>query len=937
MKKTFLFTRFVLTLSLLGVFSVIMAQNGSISGIVKDEVSTLPSATILIDGTDKGTITDLDGKFFIGNVPAGNQTLLIRYVGYADQKVEVKVESGKTTTVENVTMSTSSEKIEEVQVVASDGARSQAKAYNMQKMSPKMMNVIAADKIGKLPDKNAAEAVQRVVGVTIERDQGEGRYVIIRGAPTWWNSVMLNGERLPTGGGGEGTGRDVPLDILPANFLQMIEVNKTLSPDMEADAIGGSVNYITSTAPQERILDLDLAVGYHNQSHKTLQNANLTFGDRIGKFGFMLSGAWYNRNWGSDNYEVIYDIDATEEARANGSIADNEGYARELQLRDYMGTRRTGGFNWGAEYQISPNSKVYTRGMYSDFQDTETRRQWRYQWYANRLQQNLTHAIYHTRLMGGDVGYEHTFMNGGKLDMKVAYWDNKFNYLSPNQSEVDDTTSGYYCTYFQQSGLIYNNVEENGLYLVTPDNFENIQPGVDESTPVSEGNMLYLKSTSSGTLIREIDKVAKVDYTTPLSNRVDLSVGGKVRLKDRTNFRKYATWTPVDGAEISIEGLTDDFPENGGFLTEVNENYTNLLTAPLNVDEGDNIIFRDDVEKTVQRRLDLNYEGKENFYAFYALANIRFTHKLSALVGGRYEMIDLEYNAMEYKEDIDGNGTYSPKTVTSNSGEFLPNLQFKYAALTNMNLRMSFSRGMARPEFNRLSPNDEVSVTSDGDVVYRGNPDLRPEKTWNFDVLGEYFFKDVGVLSTGVFYKVIEDFPNAVTFMEGTTEVHTWENTGEGYLLGFEFGLQKRLTFLPGAFNGLGIELNYTFADSEVEQERDGEVYKGRLQNQPKHTFNGGLFYEKYGFAFRTALHYKGAFIAEFQGSEPEVLDRWYDSNMHLSLTSSYNITEKLKVYVEMSELLNSPLRYYAGSTNLPEEVEYYSWRGSVGIRMSIF
>jgi TonB-dependent receptor len=745
---------------------------------------------------------------------------------------------------------------------------------------------------------------------------------------------MLNGERLPTGGGGEGTGRDVPLDILPANFLQRIEVSKTLSPDMEADAIGGAINYITSTAPSKRILDLDLGIGYHGQSQKTIQNGNLTFGDKLGNFGYMVSGAWYNRNWGSDNFELVYDIDATEEARANGTIGEDYAYASRLELRDYTGRRRTAGLNWGAEYEFNPMNKIYLRGMYSDFQDNEIRRQTEYKWTSNDIEQNLTHAIYHTRLYGGDLGGEHRFANGSRLEWKAAYWDNKYDYKSPNEEERNDTTAGYYIAEFEQDDVVFDNLEENGLYLVGPDNNENIQPGVSSSTPANINNMGFSKAESYGTLIKEIDKVFKIDYSLPFGSNVDFKTGAKVRLKHRNYFRKYATWRDTTGT-IRLSEFSEDFDYNGGFLTELGSPYDNLILPTPVVSQMDELVKDQRVERTVSRQTS-NYEGSENFYAFYAMSNIRFSPKLSALLGFRYEFIALEYEGIEVVNTEEGSFQQA-KTTNSSSGVILPNLQFKYAVNNNMNLRLAATRGLGRAEFNRLSPNDVVNASEGENSVTRGNPDLKPVKTWNFDVLGEYFFDDVGIISGGVFYKIIEDYPNRTTFMEGNTEVTTWDDNGDGYLAGFELGFQKRLSFLPGLLNGLGIEGNYTYADSKVKQIREGNEYEGRLQNQPKHTANGGLFYEKYGFAIRTALHFKGAYIAEFQGPVPEIYDRWYDKNLHLSINASYNITEKIKFYAEVSELLNSPLRYYHGNVGLPEQIEFYSFRGMVGLRMSIF
>ncbi|MGW8811080.1 TonB-dependent receptor plug domain-containing protein, partial [Bacillus velezensis] len=174
-------------------------------------------------------------------------------------------------------------------------------ALDAQREASNLMNVVSADGIGKLPDHNAAEAVQRVPGVSIERDQGEGRFVAVRGLPAQWNSTTLNGDRLPTAEE-ETTSRATAFDFFPTELIERIEVSKTLTPDREGDAIGGQVNFVTRTAPARRTFAASVAGNYNDKAVDTGTSANVLYGDRSadGRFGFLINGTYWKRPWATD-------------------------------------------------------------------------------------------------------------------------------------------------------------------------------------------------------------------------------------------------------------------------------------------------------------------------------------------------------------------------------------------------------------------------------------------------------------------------------------------------------------------------------------------------------------------------------------------------------------------------------------------------------------
>ena len=193
--------------------------------------------------------------------------------------------------------SESQEVIEEV-VAVGHIFEGQAKALDTQRNSNRILNAISADGIGKLPDRNAAEAVQRLPGVSIERDQGEGRFVAVRGLPAQWSSASLNGDRIPTAEE-ETTSRATAFDFFPTEMIESVEVSKAVTPDMEGDAIGGNVNFITRTAPDDTTLDVTLGTNYSEKADKTGYNLNILGGDRSddGRWGYIVNASAYMRNW----------------------------------------------------------------------------------------------------------------------------------------------------------------------------------------------------------------------------------------------------------------------------------------------------------------------------------------------------------------------------------------------------------------------------------------------------------------------------------------------------------------------------------------------------------------------------------------------------------------------------------------------------------------
>lgn len=213
--------------------------DGSVTGIVRDADGPLSGAKITVAGSLVQTATDDGGKFTLSHLSLGKQRLTIHYLGYSSQAHDVTVLDQETVQLGELNLGEDESTMEEV-VTLGYMRRGAMQAVNMQKESNNITNFLSADGIGKLPDRNAAEAVQRMPGISIERDQGEGRFVAIRGLPAQWNSTSINGDRLPTAEE-ETTSRAVAFDFFPTDMVELVEVSKAITPDMEGDAMGGGI------------------------------------------------------------------------------------------------------------------------------------------------------------------------------------------------------------------------------------------------------------------------------------------------------------------------------------------------------------------------------------------------------------------------------------------------------------------------------------------------------------------------------------------------------------------------------------------------------------------------------------------------------------------------------------------------------------------------
>ena len=301
LKRTILFLVVTILMGMTVAAENSAASYGLLKGRVLDmERNPLPGATVKIGDGRFATVTDVEGEFSFQNVAEGNHTLTVTYLGFIPVKMAVTVVP--TGTNIEVMMTDNANELNEV--VVTGVFSNQQRAINAQKGNLNVTNVVSADQIGKFPDSNIGDALKRISGINVQYDQGEARFGQVRGTPAEFSSVTINGSRIPSA---EGDIRNVQLDLIPADMVQTIELNKSLLPDQDGDAIGGSINLITKNSPNRFTLNATAGSGYNWISRKAQLNLGLTVGNRFfnDKFGFMASVSYQNSPSGSYDTEFL--------------------------------------------------------------------------------------------------------------------------------------------------------------------------------------------------------------------------------------------------------------------------------------------------------------------------------------------------------------------------------------------------------------------------------------------------------------------------------------------------------------------------------------------------------------------------------------------------------------------------------------------------------
>lgn len=912
------------------------AQNGVISGKVTDGDNkfSLPGATLKIENSKKYTVSDQNGTYEFLNLPEGTYTVYIEYIGYSTASKEIVV-SGNHTTVANFELFAGSEELDEI-VIVGDFLRGQAKALNQQRNNPNITNIISSDQVGRFPDANIGDALKRVPGITMQNDQGEARNIIVRGLSPELNSVMLNGDRIPSA---EGDNRNVQMDLIPSDMISSIEVNKTLTPDMDADAIGGSVNLITRAVPNRERISATISGGYAPIRDKGLYNGSFIYGNRFAndKLGIIASGTWQSQNFGSDNVEAVWDKDD------NGNA-----FVSEMDIRKYDVQRVRRSFSLSSDYIFNENNRIDFSAMYNWRDDRENRYRTRYRdlelqddgTYTGEIRRETKGGIDNNRnknarledqkVLNFSLRGEHLLSPKMDMDWSVSY--SKASEDRPNERYID----------FRMKNAVMNEDITNGN-----------KPHVFVVNGEDPKDFSLRKITENHDYTEEDEIGAKINFRVPLSvienEKGRLRFGARLRLKNKKRDNIFYEYEPInkwrslaDTPNVFWSG--NDF--NPGSQYVPGYFVSNSYLGSLDLYSAD--LFDSSLQPS--EFLSQNYKAKERITAGYLRWDQDFNSKTSIIAGVRLEHTAIDYTGNYIMDEEDLVGEIKNENDYLN---VLPSVTLKHKINENFILRAAVTTSLARPNYYNLAPYVNA-IPADSEIA-AGNPNLKATYATNFDVMAENYFENIGIVSAGAFYKNLDNFiytyNNSVftaddfasQFPNVANPIPTgekWEftqarNSDKVSVYGFEVAFQRQLDFLPGNFfKNLGVYANYTFTKSEAKgiTNEDGEARTGLgLPRTAPHMLNGSLAWENNKFSARLSANFTSAYLDEIGGNEFE--DSYYDKQFFLDFNMSYKFMQNWRVFFEANNLTNQALRYYQGESNRMKQLEYYQSRFTLGVK----
>ncbi len=943
-------------------FSIAFSQNYRIKGIVLDKETgdPLPGATVTLEGTRYGAVTNKEGKFIIDNIDYRKITLKVTYIGYKPLSLEHNFLE-KRNPEYTLELITDAAQMDEVEVIGE--SQGQVKAFIEQKRAVNIKNVVSAEQIEEFPDLNAAEAMQRIPGITLQRDQGEGRYVQLRGTPPELTNFNINGEQIPSP---EGDVRYVGMDIISADQIEFIEVSKVLTPDMDADGIGGTVNIITKKAatlvPK---INATIAGGYNNLRSSDNYQAQFAYGQRYEKFGFNVNGSYYVNNQGSDNMEFKYlkSTFITDTGKENYHVQ-----YREAELRHYDITRARTGISTTLDYQFNPNHTVYLRAMYNSFTDEEIRRRkiytlddaFTYNFYDyGGIEHDVRERLQEQEISTLNIGGEHKYF-GIELDYEGAY-----GYAT---EKMPDYLEARFENWGQAIDIKFD--------MSDPDYPKATFPTPEDAIYADDYDKYEFEALIfEDAVIKDRNLTGKINFKIPYSLNGDnegyIKFGSKVRSKNKSRdvtATEYSAYIPKsktypgEGPELVLTTVSGDFSDNNlldhGYVVDYMPD-PELMHSFFKHYQEFFIIQRTDSK---MRTYAEDYQAYEDIYAGYLMARHDIGN-LMLLGGIRYEVTNIEYEGRHVITNERGKFQDIDTLKDKRTHEFiLPQFQTKYTINDNFNLRAAITYSYARPNFEDVIPYRE----QDREEVKYGNPDLKFPSSMNIDLLAERYFLNGGLLQGGLFYKKIDDFifyykrfahEGEDVSAYGLVEIEQAVNGIEAFVYGAEVQVQYKLDFLPGFFADFGIYSNYTFTHSEafigeripannadavvIFNDENFQLYdatgdreKVTLPGQAKHAANIALFFENENIYAKLSANFHDAFLYEL-GADKD-LDVFYDESWHLDFTANYSITPNLKVFVDVINLTNAPLKFYLGKPSQIMQQEFYSWWGRLGLKLSI-
>jgi TonB-dependent receptor len=938
--------------------AIAQATHGSISGRVVDSAgAVLVGARVDVQPRGASAVTGSQGEFNISDLPPGDYTLTVHYVGFASFSTSVTVVAGQTARADaSLKVATANDQI----VVTAERAHGEVEAVNRERESDDILQVLPIEVITSLPNTNIADALGRLPSVTLERDEGEGKYVQIRGAEPRYNNVTIDGMEVAS----PENVRQIKLDIVPANLVDSVEISKTLSANQDGDAIGGSVNLVTKTAEEEPTLYLNGIGGYTPIiGGRTLSEFDGTVGERFGahkKLGILFGGSY---DW---NGRGINDVEPVPIALACGGGCSNPNatapyfptYSTE-DLRDYRYYRTRYGFTSDIDYKTGDVSGIYLKLLYSHFDNFGDR--WVYTpsvgTFATPLLSNNDGNMTANISIRRPVQVIGSMQAGG--NNAIGPWLAVYEFSVSRASSEDHA---YSSADFNgpQTGITFaidpnphepRLIPQNGFNIYDPATY------TLQDLDVGQTYSPQINLAAAGSLARNYN--VRGHFGT-------LEVGAKVRNAHKFQDALDPVYDSVNTPAMTafLGSFTNPSYYDGaypGSFTQPTADYGKIRSY-FNSNFSNPNLFALDTASTAQNGYPNNFDILERITAGFIMNTLQFG-RIRLQTGVRFE--NTNENLLGYQVLYDGNGnvaSIAPLTRNNSYLDVFPSAQLKFSLGADSAIRVSYGRGIARPDFGDLPPTFSATQTN-GNEVDIGNPNLLPTRANNFDVLFEQYLKPFGLIQAGVFYKDISQpiFSERSLITPGFAQLNPQflnyigedlvqpVNGSAAHLVGFEVAYQQHMTFLPGLLKGFGLSANYSYTSSEAHG-GPNRTDDPALQRQAPNTGNFSPTFDRGRLSARLGVSYNGPNIFQYAYSNlnsdgtlnPVPLgikgpngDIYLAAHTQVDAQASFRIYKNFQFIFAGLNLTNEVFGFYAGSPIYPIQREYYKPSYEFGLRYS--
>ncbi|RPH97719.1 MAG: TonB-dependent receptor [Calditrichaeota bacterium] len=949
---------------------VLLAVNSTITGRVIDSQTKqpLPGANVYLAGTAIGVASDLEGGFFISNVPPGRFTLVVDYIGYRQERLAIEVTQRNQKINLTFAMKYAAVDLDSTVVVTAQ-AEGQMEAINQQLSARAIVNVVSSDKIREMPDANAAESVGRLPGVTVLREGGEGKKLVIRGLSPKYNTISIEGVRVPPT---DTDDRSADLSMIGTYTLDGIEVMKAITADQDADAVGGNVDFkIKEARGDNNKFAFDIVTkGTYNNLKGTYNDYNLLaevstrrFDGRLGVLAMV-----YNekRNHPSQSMGASYGLLDPSLDKKNQVLTT--GLSLSETLRE---TKRLGG-TFVVDYRI-PEGKIA---------------------FKNVLNQINNHGIGYS----DQYNYQGNVRTYGFSDNKSSI-DLMTNVLSYRQKLSIFNMEGKLSHSLSKTGypqnIGFNFLEYSGFGEYN-DPF--IYPADIPSHAKNNLNSTFLNhctddrgESSDRQITAQFDLGMNYALTRQISGL--LKVGGKFRQSEREkDWEAWGGYLWVGGAKKIRQALLEAFPDRLPYPSGDSQFYfphfiddsydtENFLEGRYELAHVMDAEFMNDVMAIVRQHPytttadayyhgDIgsttgDYSGRERLSAGYIMTDLNIGSMFKLIPGVRFEELVKTYTASQGDSrgrtaDIDY--PHEMVTATTIDRHWLPMVHARLKPVDWFDIRFAYTQTLARPNFNLLTPFYNISQNN---VAYN-NYKLKPERAESFDLYCSFHHNYVGLFTIGFFKKEITDLIYSTKEILYAPSIYDLPNDVRNYHMGItknnqyatkvngiEVDWQTNFWFLPGLLKGLVVSANFTYNEAETKypltelnQWLDTETwqwqyayvdtfYTARLINSPTYLMNFTLGYDYKDFSVRGTMQYRSD-IYTYHDFWPE-LRGVSDDFLQYGLTMTQDLPwYGVQLVFDMRNITSASEVYLNKGNRFPTNESFYGMTADFGVRIRL-